>query len=144
MRKQTRTNIYESLAGIILPVGILDFFEVTEVEEEHTGKPDEAGFEIRIIHIWLEERDLREKEWHDLRSNGFTESRSINDFPIRDHKVVLHVRRRRWLDADGKSVILDSGNLTAEGTSYSQEFAAVLKKIFGCIPDSGPFSGAVL
>lgn len=75
---------------------------------------------------------------------GFTEEHCINDFPIRDRKVVLHVRRRRWKDEDGKNVVLPRESLTASGTSYSKEFADVLKKIFGHIPDSGPLSGAIL
>jgi hypothetical protein len=144
MTKTTSSSVYESLASILLPEGILALFEVTKVEEEYTGKPDETGTEVRIIHIYLDERDLREKEWHDLQPNGFTESRSINDFPIRDRKVVLHVRRRRWKDADGANVMLNHDSLTAEGTSYSKEFAGVLKKIFGYLPHTGPFSGAVL
>ena len=65
-----------------------------------------------------------------------TKSR-INDFPIRDRKVTLVVKRRRWIDkTTGKSV----GNrysLTADGTRHSKEFAAFLKGIFGQVPDSG-------
>lgn len=144
MAKKTLTSIYESLASMILPEGILDLFEVTNVDEENTGNIDETGTEVRVIHIYLDERDLRRKEWHDLQPNGFTEPRKINDFPIRDRKVVLHVRRRRWLDGDGTSIILEHDDLVAEGTSYSKEFAGVLKKIFGYLPDTGPLSGAVL
>ena len=143
MTKKTSTSIFESLASIILPEGILDLFEVTNVEEDHTGIKDETGTEVRVIHIYLDERDLREEEWHDLQPNGFTEPRKINDFPIRDRKVVLHVRRRRWLDGEGKSIILEHEGLVAEGTSYSRVFAGVLKKIFGYLPHTGPLSGAV-
>lgn len=64
-------------------------FEVSKVTEEHTGIIEETGLERRIIHIHLDERDLRSKEWHDLRPIGFTEAHCINDFPIRDRKVVL-------------------------------------------------------
>ena len=135
---------YEALVSIILPEGILNVFEVVNVEEEHTGFIEETGLERRIIHIHLDERDLRSKEWHDLHPNGFTEEHCINDFPIRDRKVVLHVRRRRWKDEDGKNVVLPRESLTASGTCYSKEFADVLKKIFGHIPDSGPLSGAIL
>ena len=59
MTNNTTPSIYESLASILLPDGILDFFEVIRVEEDNTGKPDEKGLEIRIIHIYLDERDLR-------------------------------------------------------------------------------------
>ena len=144
MANHTFTSIYESLSSLILPEGILDLFEVSNVEEEHRGVLDETGSEVRVIHIYLDERDHRDKEWHDLQPNGFTERRSINDFPIRDRKVVLHVRRRRWLSEDGSSVILHHESLTADGTSYSKEFAGVLKKIFGYLPDTGPLSGAIL
>ena len=96
---------------MILPEGILDLFEVTNVEEEHTGIIEETGLELRIIHIHLAERDLRDKEWH---------------------------------DHDGKSIILPHDSLTAPDTRYSKEFADVLKKIFGYLPNTGPLSGAVL
>ena len=143
-KKRDTTSAYEALLKVILPEDILDVFEVSEVKEEHTGIIEETGMERRIIHIHLDERDLRDEEWHDLRPNGFTEAHSINDFPIRDRKVILHVRRRRWLDGNGKNVILPHESLTAPGTSYSKEFADALKKIFGYLPDTGPLSGAVL
>lgn len=144
METNTASSIYQALARIILPEGIMEYFEVTNIQEEHTGIKEETGLERVIIHIYLDEQDKRETEWHDLKPNGFTEPRLINDFPIRDHKVVLHVRRRRWLNDDGASVILDRGSLVAKGTSYSKEFADVLKKIFGDLPNSGPLSGAIL
>lgn len=145
MAKKTNTALaYETLLSIILPEGILEVFEISDVTEEHTGIIEETGLERRIIHIRLDERDLRQEEWHDLRPNGFTEEHRINDFPIRDRKVVLHLRRRRWLDENGRNVILPHASLTAPGTSYSKEFADVLKKIFGYLPDTGPLSGAIL
>ena len=143
-KKSNTTLAYETLLKVILPEDILEVFEVSNVIEEHTGIMEETGMERRIIHIHLDERDLRDKEWHDLRPNGFTEAHCINDFPIRDRKVILHVRRRRWLDSNGKNVILPHESLTAPGTSYSKEFADALKKIFGYLPDTGPLSGAVL
>jgi transposase len=78
MAQKTTSSIYESLARVILPEGILDLFGVTNVEEEHTGIIQETGLELRIIHIYLAERDLRGKEWHDLTPNGFTEAKCIN------------------------------------------------------------------
>ena len=38
---------YEALVSIILPEGILDVFEVVNVEEEHTGFIEETGLERR-------------------------------------------------------------------------------------------------
>ena len=141
-----KKNHFDSsmLLSYMFPKDMLDYFEVTDASEEHTGKLDETGTEIVVLHIYLDERDNRDKEWHDLQPNGFTEPRSINDFPLRDRKVVLHVRRRRWLTQDRKNVVLNLYSLAADGTSYSEEFAAFLKEEVGYLPDNGPLSGAVL
>lgn len=96
------------------------------------------------LHIHLDELDLRGETRHDLKSNGFTESRQVSDFPIRDRKVVLHVRRRRWIDSNGRNIVLKNYDLLAEGVSYSKEFADALKKIFGYLPSNGPLAGATL
>lgn len=144
MTKQTSYFDYEILVRYMLPQGMLDTFEVTRVEEECTGEYDETNTEIRILHIYLDERDLRDDVWHDLKPNGFTEARVFNDFPVREHKVALHVRRRRWLSDDGKNQLLDTPALVADGTSYSVEFAAFLKEVVGYLPCDGPMRGAIL
>lgn len=144
MGKKENNFDFELLVRYMLPKDILDSFEITGIREECTGVLDETGTEIRILHISLDERDLREKVWHDLQPNGFTEARVFNDFPLREHKVALHVRRRRWLTEDGKSQILDTLPLVAEGTSYSIEFAAFLKEMVGYLPSDGPMRGAIL
>ncbi len=136
MAKKTTQFDYEILVRYMLPKGMLDTFEVTNVDEECSGLYDETNTEIRILHIYLDERDLRDDVWHDLKPNGFTEPRVFNDFPVREHKVALHVRRRRWKDAEGKSVSKD-WQLVADGTRYSKEFAAFLKEFVGYIPDYG-------
>ena len=74
-----------------------------------------------------------------LSANGFYEASTIKDFPLRDKKVVLHVRRRRWVDKAGKSYSRE-WELVAEGTRYSKEFASFLKEAFGYLPDSNPIS----
>jgi len=144
MAKQSTQFDYSTLVRYMLPKGIPDNFEVRELKEENTGTKDETGTEIRVLHIYLDERDLRDEVWHDLKPNGFTEPRVFNDFPLREYKVVLHVRRRRWLTEDGKNVILDSPALVADGTSYSVEFAAFLKEVVGYLPSNGPLRGAIL
>ena len=136
---------YKQLAKFILPDGILDYFEVTAICKETIEKVKEmTGNSREVLHIHLDERDNRNETWHDLRPNGFTESSRINDFPIRDHKVVLHVRRRRWLDKDGHNVIINNYELVAKNTSYSPEFADVLKKMYGQLCDYSPFTKPVL
>ena len=144
MAKKDSSFNYELLVRFMLPEGMLDYFEVTKIEEEVTDEKDETGTLIRILHIHLDERDLRAVAWHDLHPNGFTEPRLFNDFPQREHKVLLHVRRRRWLDHDNRNVILESLPLVAEGTCYSVEFAGFLKKMVGHLPSNGPMRGALL
>lgn len=144
MAKKLSTFDYSTLVRYMLPEGILDYFEITKIDEEVTNEKDETGTVIRILHIYLDERDLRDKVWHDMQSNGFTEPRLFNDFPQREHKVLLHVRRRRWLDENGHNVVLETLPLVAEGTCYSVEFADFLKKMVGHLPSDGPMRGALL
>ncbi len=144
MAKKNTSFDYEKLVRYMLPNGILDYFEITNVSEEVTNEKDDTGTVIRILHIYLDERDLRDVTWHDLQPNGFTEPRQFNDFPQREHKVLLHVRRRRWLDQDGRNVVLESLPLVAVGTAYSVEFADFLKKMVGYLPSDGPMRGALL
>lgn len=66
-------NIYETLARVVLPEKILDVFTVTRIEDENTGVMDETNTEVHVIHIYLDERDLRDEVYHDLHPNGFTE-----------------------------------------------------------------------
>ena len=51
-----------------------------------------------------------------------TKTIQINDFPIRDHRTILHVRRRRWKDDDGKSYSKD-WQLVARGTHNSHPYS---------------------
>lgn len=49
MAKNSDTSFaYEALVSIILPEGILNVFEVVNVEEEHTGLIEETGLERHI------------------------------------------------------------------------------------------------
>ena len=118
-------QMYVFMSSFLLPEGMLDFFDVVRIDEEPL--PQEKVYRGGILHIYLDEQDNRTKAQSSLSANGFTEATLINDFPIRDRKVVLHVRRRRWLDAEGHNVVLNVYNLATQGTRYSEEFAAFLK-----------------
>ena len=52
--------------------------------------------------------------------------KEILDYSIRDHKVILHIRRRRWTDSrTGKSFVIPIDlDIVAKGTRYSKEFGA--------------------
>lgn len=133
MEKETQ---HLSLAYMVLPSSILDWFDIVKLDEEVTDPTGKEIF-VGIIHIYLDEGDNRGSDDASLRPNGFTEETVVSDFPIRDRKVLLHIRRRRWLDAEGHNVILNAYPLVAEGTRYSPEFAAFLKEAYGYCPGHG-------
>ena len=129
-------NPYIILARYILPQEFDNHFELTDVSEEKLG-------EEMLLHLYLDEKDEAPEGREDLVSNGFYEETRINDFPIRDHRTVLHIRRRRWKDKSGKSVSKD-WQLVAKGTRHSNEFAAFLKEFLGYIPDYSPITGSAI
>lgn len=118
------------LATLVLPASIMEYFDVSGMDVEIV-EPKTGDYYTQIVHIHLDEKDNRTEEFSELRPNGFTEPTAIEDFPIRDRKVVLHVRRRRWLDKNGHNVIINTYRLVHEGTRYSPEFAAFLKCTYG-------------
>lgn len=117
------------LAKVFLPSDMTEYFDLTDV------RTDEYGGEPRV-HIFLDEKEVAPEGCPDASPNGFYEESCMNHFPINEYRSILHVRRRRWKDAEGKSVSKD-WQLVADGTRYSKEFAAFLKEFVGYIPDYG-------
>ena len=115
-----------TLARIVLPAQILDYFLISGVEQTS-----------QEIYISLDEKMNLElsKDVH-FESKGFMEAVSVTDFPIRDHKVILKIRRRRWTDLrTGKSFSIPIDlDVMAKGTRYSKEFGAFLKETYGDVP----------
>ena len=86
---------------------------------------------------------IRQGIKHRKRSDvGFMEAVEVTDFPIRDHKVILVIRRRRWTDVrTGKSFSIPIGlDIACKGTRYSKEFGAFLKEMYGDIPRDLPYA----
>ena len=124
------------LLHYMLPSEFEENFDLIDVVEEQRGNE-------LLLHLYLDERELQPDGHTGLQPNGFYPESCINDFPIRDHRTILHVRRRRWKDGDGKSYGKD-WQLVARGTRHSVEFAAFLKAFLGYIPDYGPFAPETL
>ena len=138
-----QAKILEDFLHYFLPDGLLDYFEPVMAEDkEHQIKKDEVY--KRELHLYFDERDNRTEDLQYLRPNGFTEERLISDFPARARKLTLHIRRRRWLDEEGKNVILDVYSLANNGTKFSDEFAEFLKKKLGPDPRYRKIVGALL
>lgn len=120
---------YSLMISFMLPENMLDWFEVVRIEEKDNDKPCHELDVLypKVLHIYLDERDSRQGEELGLIPNGFTEPKEIHDYPVRSRKLVLHVRRRRYLDADRHNIILCTYPLAAEGTRLSVEYGAFFK-----------------
>lgn len=72
-----------------------------------------------------------------FESKGFMEAVSVTDFPIRDHRAILMIRRRRWTDTRTSRSFSIPINLdvVCKGIRYSKEFGAFFKETYGDIPD---------
>ena len=112
--------IYKDLVELLLPEGVLDYFEVITIKKE--------GSHLRI---YLEERDNIPEEYSKerYRSNGFLPEIKVKDFPIRDMFVTLHIKRRRWLLLDNGKKIKRDWSMVAPGTRMTKDLAAFLKEL---------------
>ena len=120
------------LAEFVLPSDLLHYFSIIKIESDSS-----------LLRIYLDEK--MEKELSDdlhFESKGFMAAVEVTDFPIRDHKVILVLRRRRWIDIrTGKSFSLPLQiDIIASGTRYSKEFGAFLKETYGDIPSDLPYA----
>jgi hypothetical protein len=116
----------EVLLQYLLPKEISEYFDFKEIIE----KEDK-------LHLYLDEKPLKPPEHHDkdLIANGFDEPVSIQDFPIRNKSAYFIVRRRKWKDKQTGKIYSKQWDLTAKGSSYSKDFAAFLKGLFGQLPN---------
>ena len=105
---------------LLLPEGLLASFEVVNVEESE---------DTIILH--LDETVLCESENlnHTYLSKGFYPPTDIYDFPIRNKRLVLRMRRRRWQDKTTGLPFMRDLSLVASGTHLTEEFAAFLKAL---------------
>jgi len=116
---------YQSLVKLLLPSELFDYFEITKlVIADHT------------VTVFLDERDIKPLEYSGLKlsSKGFHSESIIQDFPIRNKAVFLHLRRRRWLIESTGKVVSRDWDSVAEGTRYTKSFADFLKGLFGQLP----------
>ena len=109
---------FQQLAKLLLPEGLLDFFNLEEVYKTNEG-----------FHIHLEEKNIVPKEYSNqkLLSKGFLPEIKIQDFPLRGKAVFLHIKRRRCLQEKTGDIVSRDWKLISSGTRITQEFADFLK-----------------
>ena len=128
-------NMLEQLARLVLPKEILDYFDIVKIETE------ESDIDAMSMTIHLDERmNAYLQKSAEYESKGFMDPVCVTDFPIRDHKVILVLRRRRWKNLETGETFVDSISVTESDTRYSKEFAAFLKETYGDIPDDLPYA----
>lgn len=129
------TQILDQLARLVLPKELLDHFDIVRIET------DESDINAMSMTIHLDERmNAYLQKSDEYESKGFMDAVRITDFPIRDHKVILVLRRRRWRNVETGETFADRISVTESGTRYSKEFAAFLKETYGDIPRDLPYA----
>lgn len=116
---------FKLLLKAVLPEEIFRYFEITKVLVNDTS-----------IDVHVDELNLPPIAYKDFKlvSKGFTPTVIIQDFPIRERAVFLHVRRRKWQVESTGEIVSNTWDTTAQGTRYTKGFAAFLKELFGHIP----------
>lgn len=135
-------SVLQGLAGYVLPPRLLECFDLVGVEERDIPLNERRGLESGELMFHLEEHDefRSHEDGHTYRPNGFYEASMVNDFPLRDRRVRLVIRRRRWVDEQTGKSVGNRYNIVTEGTRHTLEFADFLKETFGYVPDSGFFA----
>lgn len=112
----------QTLISLLLPEGVLDYFELTRVVKSE-----------KMLNIYLEEKNIAPDSYNkqDLESKGFFPEVGIQDFPIRGQKVSLCIKRRRWTVKETGEIISRDWDLVRKGTRMTTEFGLFLKGIFG-------------
>lgn len=115
-----------SLIQLLLPQEIFEYFDIIRVD---TGE--------REVHIHLDEKSIKPEGYEIVKliSKGFHQAVIIQDFPLRDKAMFLHVRRRRWFSESTKKTVERDWSTVAKGTRLTKEFAIFLKGIFGQLPN---------
>ena len=111
----------------LLPSELFEYFDLVDLKETRDN----------TLSFYLDEKNIKPQDLlnQQVVCNGFNNPVTIQDFPLREKRVYLIVRRRKWKDKETGNIYTRTWDLTAKGTSYSKEFAAFLKELFGQLPD---------
>ena len=111
---------YIDLLKVLLPELLITHFDIIKHEtiedtlhlyfEEKRSVPNEFSKDIVISHVFHKEI-------------------IVEDFPLRGKVVLLHIKRRRWLNKTTQKVVYRDWNLVAQGTRMTVEFAVFLKAL---------------
>ena len=115
----------KTLLTHILPSWVEDHFELVGVNT--TGDKLEISLDEHNHPPLADQGDQ-------LESKGFSSPIYLEDFPLRGKAVILKIRRRKWKNLTTGQTVTRDWKLAVQGTSYTEEFALFLKKVFGPPP----------
>lgn len=116
---------YRQLIEFLLPQGLLEYFDLIKTTQSPNG-----------LHIYLEEKIDPPAGYSDrkLHSKGFLPEVRMQDFPIRENKVTLVIKRRRWEDIQTNEIITRDWDVVSDGARITKEFGLFLKETLGRKP----------
>ena len=117
---------YKALVEAFLPNDLFQYFEITDVKITE-----------KKIQVDLDELNNPPASHKNIKliSKGFHAPVIIQDFPIRERAVFLHVRRRKWQEERTGKIISNNWDTVAKGTRFTKGFASFLKDVLGQLPD---------
>ena len=112
----------KELMGYFLPEGTLDYFDLTHIVNDKEG-----------LVLFLEEKNVPPAEYagQTLHSKGFHPEVRVQDFPIRERRVELSIKRRRWEVQSSGEIVSRNWDLIMKGARLTKEFALFLKGALG-------------
>lgn len=122
----SQQNQYRALVEAFLPSDLFQYFEITNVLITE-----------KKIQVNLDELNNPPGSYKNVKliSKGFHAPVIVQDFPIRERAVFLHVRRRKWKEERTGKIISNNWDTVAKGTRFTKGFASFLKDVLGHIPD---------
>ena len=116
---------YKALVEAFLPKDLFQYFEITDVKI--TEKKIQVDLD-ELNNLPASHKNVK------LISKGFHAPVIVQDFPIRDRAVFLHVRRRKWQEERTGKIISNNWDTVAKGTRFTKGFASFLKDVLGQLP----------
>ena len=112
----------KELLKMLLPEDLRESFDIVDVKKVSN-----------TITITLEEKDQYKhtETGHEYEKNGFYEAKRVEDYPIRSSKVVLMVKRRRWIDRTTGKSVGNEYDTVAHGTRMAKELALFFQGLPG-------------
>lgn len=120
MQKRFALELTREVLKFILPELLVTHFDLLKHELQDSK-----------LHLYFEESPKTPEEFSKelIISHGFHKQITIQDFPLRGKTVLLHIKRRRWLNKATHKVVQRDWSLVAKGTRMTVEFASFLKAI---------------